>query len=116
MRLILSHGLKPRLFVSKQQTQGQGSKSETEKILELLKFDALTLSEEVQSTRTGQSRFKNNLTPQERIVIHMCYLLTTRFQDEYDSVLRLVSTFIARVGAALDKKQLNDFLFVVSAL
>ena len=46
----------------------------------------------------------------------MCYLLTTRFQDEYDSVLRLVSTFIARVGAALDKKQLNDFLFVVSAL
>lgn len=116
MRLILAHGLKPRFFVIKGNgAPGQG-KSETEKILDLLKFDALTLSEEVQSTRTGQSRFKNNLTPQERIVIHMCYLLTVRFQDEYDVVLRLVATFVQKVGVALEQKQLCDFLVVVSSL
>lgn len=47
IRLILSHGLKPRLFVVKGNSQSQGGKSETDKMLELLKFDALTLSEEV---------------------------------------------------------------------
>ena len=47
MRLILSHGLKPRFF------QENKNKSESEKMLELLNFDALTLSEEVEKTRTG---------------------------------------------------------------
>ena len=42
MRMILSHGLKPRFF-----TQSKQGKGETEKILELLNFDALSLSEEV---------------------------------------------------------------------
>ena len=47
-------------------------------------------------------------------MIHMCYLMTTRFQPEYDRVLKLVQTFIAKVGAALQAQQLNDFLLVVS--
>ena len=48
-------------------------------MVELLNFDALSLSEEVQKTRSGKTSFGNTLSPQERIVIHMCYLLTTRF-------------------------------------
>ena len=96
MRLIITHGLKPRFFVS-QAAKGTSSrpgvgaaKSETDKMLELLKFDALSLSEEVESTRRGQAAYKTNLTAQERIVIHMCYLLTTRFEEEYAHVLKLI--------------------------
>ena len=83
-------------------------------MVELLNFDALSLSEEVQKTRNGKTSFGNTLSPQERIVIHMCYLLTTRFQDEYDLVLKLVAAFISKVGAALEPKQCSDFLLVVS--
>ena len=60
IRLILSHGLKPRFFVIKGE---KAAATETDKILELLKFDALSLSAEVESTRKGQSTFKNNLSP-----------------------------------------------------
>ena len=93
MRLIITHGLKPRFFVNQASKAGKGNsgaKSETDKMLELLKFDALTLSEEVESTRRGQAAYKTNLTAQERIVIHMCYLLTTRFEEEYAHVLKLI--------------------------
>ena len=100
MRLIISHGLKPRFFVVKEAQV----KSETDKMLEILNFDALTLSEEVHKTRSGQTSYKNNLSPQERIVIHMCYLLTNRFEEEYDLVLKLVQAFIGKVGAALNGK------------
>ncbi len=34
----------------------------------------------------------------------MCYLLTTRFEDEYENVLKLVQTFISRVGVVLGEK------------
>lgn len=112
MRLIISHGLQPRFFT----VQNERPKTETEKMLELLNFDALTLSEEVQKTRSGQTSYKNNLTPQERIVIHMCYLLTNRFENEYDLVLKLVQAFISKVGQSLQPKQCSDFLLVVSQL
>ena len=113
MRLIISYGLKPKFF---QQQVTYKPVSETEKVLDLLKFDALSLSAEVESTRRGQTTFKNNLTPQERIVIHMCYLLTTRFEDEYENVLKIVQAFITRVGMVLEPKQTSDFLLVVSQL
>lgn len=48
MRLILSHGLKPRFFQQK-----PSKKTESEKMLELLNFDALSLSAEVEKTRSG---------------------------------------------------------------
>ena len=34
----------------------------------------------------------------------MCYLLTTRFNDEFDKVLRLVQAFISKVGNAIQSK------------
>lgn len=46
----------------------------------------------------------------------MCYLLTSRFEEEYDLVLKLVQAFIFKVGGALEPKQCSDFLLVVSAL
>ena len=46
----------------------------------------------------------------------MCYLLTTRFNDEFDKVLRLVQAFISKVGNAIQSKQISDFLVVVSTL
>ena len=46
----------------------------------------------------------------------MCYLLTSRFEEEYDLVLKLVQAFIMKVGASLQEKQCSDFLLVVSQL
>ena len=116
MRLIISHGLQPRFFnIQGDQKQSQGT-SNDQMMLDLLKFDALSLTAEVESTRRGQNKFKTNLRPQERLVIHMCYLLTARFESEYEKVLKLVTAFIARVGAALETNQRRDFLLVVSQL
>ena len=56
MRLIISHGLKPRFF----NIQNPQIKTQSDKMVELLNFDALTLSEEVQKTRSGKTSFGNN--------------------------------------------------------
>ena len=50
MRLIISHGLKPRFFHVEKPSH---AKTQSEKMVELLNFDALTLSEEVQKTRSN---------------------------------------------------------------
>ena len=47
MRLILMHGLKPWLF----KAVSAKTKKQDDDVLELLKFDALTLSEEVKNVR-----------------------------------------------------------------
>ena len=114
MRLILSHGLQPRFFKIQQHPAAQTKSTNEQMMLDLLKFDSLSLTEEVESTRRGSSKFKTNLTPQERLVIHMCYLLTNRFETEYDKVLKLVGAFITKVGIALERTQRRDFLLVVS--
>ena len=77
MRLILSHGLKPALFIQ----SGDAKKSKTDEIMELLNFDALTLSEEVKNMRKTGGGGVTKHTPQEKIVLHMCYLLTNRFAE-----------------------------------
>ena len=46
IRLIMTHGLKPWLF-----RDLSGSKQPKDDMLELLKFDSLTLSEEVKNVR-----------------------------------------------------------------
>ena len=46
----------------------------------------------------------------------MCYLMTSRFEYEMERVLKLVQTFISKVGTALQPQQLNDFLLVVSEI
>jgi len=49
-------------------------------------------------------------------MIHMLYLLTSRFASVYDLVLKLVQTFIERVGAEVDEQQCSEFLLIVSEL
>ena len=56
------------------------------------------------------------MSAQDKIVIHMCYLMTTRFEQVYDLVLKLVKTFIEKVGDALKGQQCAEFLLVVSQL
>ena len=46
----------------------------------------------------------------------MCYLMTARFEKVYDLVLKLVKTFIEKVGSALQGQQCAEFLLVVSQL
>lgn len=45
---------------------------------------------------------KKALSGKEKVVIHMLYLLTSRFATVYDLVLKLVQTFIEKVGSELE--------------
>ena len=49
----------------------------------------------------GSLRFRAGLSQQERIVIHLRYLLTTRFEESQDLSLKLIKTFIQTVGQVL---------------
>ena len=111
MRLILSHGLKPWLLKDL-----GGTKKKKDDMLELLKFDALTLSEEVKNVRDSAGGGFSQMTPQDKIVIHMCYLLTNRFEHVHSLVLKLVKTFIEQAGTGLKEQQRTEFLLVVSQL
>jgi hypothetical protein len=70
--------------------------------MELLKFDELTLNEEVKSMRKHTASGKQ-IRGQDKLIIHMLYLLTSRFTSVYDHVLRLIQTFIEQVGADVDE-------------
>ena len=89
IRLIMTHGLKPWLFKDL-----SGSKQPKDDMLELLKFDSLTLSEEVKNVRESSGGGFSQMTPQDKMCIHICYLLTNRFEHVYSLVLKLVKTFI----------------------
>jgi hypothetical protein len=56
------------------------------------------------------------LSGKDKLVIHMLYLLTTRFADAYDFVLKIVQTFIDKVGSELQEQQCAEFLLIVSQL
>ena len=90
MRVIIQHGLKPWLF----KAVPTKNKKKVDDVLELLNFDALTLSEEVKKVRQSSGAGFSTMSAQDKIVIHMCYLMTTRFENVYDLVLKLVKTFI----------------------
>ena len=49
-------------------------------------------------------------------MIHICFLLSTRFEEQYGMVLKLISSFILKVGVALNEKQVFDLLLVVTEL
>lgn len=70
--------------------------------MELLKFSELSLNEEVKSMRRGQIAGSKTLSGKEKVVIHMLYLLTSRFAPVYDLILKLIQTFIEKVGANLE--------------
>ena len=49
-------------------------------------------------------------------MIHICFLLSTRFEEQYGMVLTLIASFILKVGVALNEKQVFDLLLVVTEL
>lgn len=93
MRIIISNGLTPALF-SIEVTE------KSDDITAILSLDALTISEEVENIRNDRHSRKN-FSAQDKLLIHICYLLSTRFEPQYEMVLKLISTFVLKVGVSL---------------
>ena len=90
--------------------------TDTESIMELLNFDALTLKEEVRNMSRNAGAGISQHTPQQKLVLFMTYLLTNRFSEVQELALRIVKDFVDRVGAKIETKQLAQFLLVVSEI
>jgi hypothetical protein len=67
-----------------------------------MKFSEMSLNEEVKNMRKGAISGSKSLSGKEKVIIHMLYLLTSRFTPVSDLILRLVQTFIEKVGASLE--------------
>ena len=113
IRLIIQHGLQQKFFKTEQIKSEKAKSKRDQNIVELLKFDELTLNEEVRNMRRSGGQGKQ-LSGKDKLVIHMLYLLTSRFSPVYDLVLKLVQTFIEKVGAEIDEQQCGEFLLIVS--
>ena len=74
IRIIFSNGISPSLFQIK-----ESNKSEDD-ITAILSLDALTISEEVENIRNDR-RSKKKFSAQDKLLIHVCYLLSTRFEE-----------------------------------
>ena len=108
MRLIITYGLKPALFVS-DEPQPKND------ITSILNLDVLTISQEVDNIRNDR-RSKKQYSAQDKLLIHLCYLLSTRFEDQYELVIKLIHTFVEKAGRALPSDQIADLLRLVSEL
>lgn len=113
IRLLLQHGLATKFFKPEPEKANEKKKSKGNDILELLKFNELTLNEEVKNMRKNTGKV---ISGKDKLVIHMLYLLTSRFSQEYELVLKLVQTFIEKVGSEIDAQQCSEFLLIVSQL
>ena len=71
MRLILSQGVKRDHFSDKSQQTAAAS--------ELLSLDMMSLGEEMVSLRRGED--SRSLSNGDKLVIHLRYLLTSRFEE-----------------------------------
>jgi hypothetical protein len=101
IRLLLQHGLQPKFFKEDQSAKPiKGKSKRDQNILELLKFSELSLNEEVKNMRVDGSKL---LSWRDKLIIHMLYLLTSRFQGVFDLVLRIVQTFVEKVGAEINE-------------
>jgi len=72
IRIIFSNALTPQLFTLKD--------NQSDDITAILKFDALTISEEVDNSRNDR-RSRQKFSAQDKLLIHVCYLLSTRFEE-----------------------------------
>jgi len=75
----------------------------------------LTISEEVENIKNDR-RTKKAISVQDKLLINVCYLMSIRFQPYYDTVLKLISAFVLRVGSVLSAQHMQDLLLVVSEL
>lgn len=77
--MALEYSVKKSFYQSESQTE--------ESALDGLNFEALNLDDE------GKKSLKK-FTPQEKVVFHLRYLLTNRFADSLELILRLLTTFV----------------------
>ena len=84
IRLIISYGLKPSMLLE-----------EKDDLSLILNFDALTISAEVENIRNDR---RSKLSGTDKLLVHICYLLSSRFESQLDFVLKIVETLITKVG------------------
>lgn len=108
IRLIIQHGLSPKFFAVEshpdkaEKAPAKAKSKRDQNILDLMKFSEMSLNEEVKNMRKGAISGSKSLSGKEKVIIHMLYLLTSRFTPVSDLILRLVQTFIEKVGASLE--------------
>ena len=94
IRIIIQNGLTSAHFVTD---------SKKDDITAILSLDAMTISEEVENIRNDR-RSKQKFTAQDKLMINICYLLSTRFEDQYEMVLKIISTFVLKLGGHIAEK------------
>jgi hypothetical protein len=77
----------------------------------IMSFDSMVLSEEIKKAR--QETFSGR-HPKDKLLIHMCYLLTDRFEPVQESVFRLLKAFIPHLSMKDDKQIIKDYLVILS--
>lgn len=87
LRLLVTHGLKVSFF--RESGAGQEKASGKLDIESIMNLDAMTICEEVENIRNDR-RSKKKLSAQEKFLIHICYLLSSRFETQYEHVLKLI--------------------------
>jgi hypothetical protein len=73
----------------------------------------MSLAQEINNFRRG-GQSHQQLTNADKLIIHLRYLLTTRFEDSQDLALKLMKTFVLAVGSSL--KDSGDLLVAVSQI
>lgn len=60
--------------------------------MDALSLDLMSLGEEIMNMRRGNG--SQQLSGSDKLIIHLRYLLTSRFEETQDLSLKLVKTFI----------------------
>jgi hypothetical protein len=72
----------------------------------------MSLGEEIMNIRRGNGM--QQLSPADKLIIHLRYLLTSRFEETQDMSLKLMKTFIQSVGSSV--KDSSELLISVAQL
>ena len=78
-------------------------------MIDLISLDAMSLSEEINNIRRGGAQ---HISDADKLIIHLRYLLTSRFEESQDIALKLMKTFVQAVGGAY--KDAGDLLVGIS--
>jgi len=80
--------------------------------VDILNLDALSLNEEIVNIRRGGTQKQAGFTNGDKILIHMRYLLSTRFEDSLDLVFKILQTFVEQVGGVVS--ECSELLVVIA--
>jgi len=74
-------------------------------------LDAMSLGDEIKNIRRGANS-SHQISNADKLVIHLRYLLTSRFEESQELALKLMKTFIEQVGSVL--RDSGDLLLNIS--